>query len=275
MAVSPPLNLITNKPAVAAIAIAASIETVKQLLNDTVSDILKDANKLSKNIKCTDPRVVKVKQSLVQLNNIITQINSVLDPLSQILAVLTIAAQIAATIASAALANPLPIVSAIEEARTLQKELVANILAAVAQISLIVTGLVLSLRALLKILVPVINKLSTICNNEDIPVTSEYTTVNAYLDTVSTINLESKFYQLYNVTQTDIDLREELILELQQQQRSLLDLLEAPSKVFVGSINETPTINQGKQGDFFLNPESRLIYGPKISDTEWGLPVNY
>jgi hypothetical protein len=188
---------------------------------------------------------------------------------------LVYAPQIAATIASAALANPLPIVSAIEEARTLQKELVANILAAVAQISLTVTGLVLSLRALLKILVPVINKLSTICNNEDIPVTSEYTTVNAYLDTVSTINLESKFYQLYNVTQTDIDLREELILELQQQQRSLLDLLEAPSKVFVGSINETPTINQGKQGDFFLNPESRLIYGPKISDTEWGLPVNY
>jgi hypothetical protein len=110
----------------------------------------------------------------------------------------------------------LPTVSAIEESRTLQKELVANILAAVAQISLTVTGLVLSLRALLKILVPVIDKLSAICNDEAIPVTSEYTTVNAYLDTVSTINLESKFYQLYNVTQTDIDLREELILELQQ-----------------------------------------------------------
>lgn len=276
MAVTAPLNLITSKPALAAIAISISIETAKQLMTDKVNEIIKDADKLSKNIKCTDPRVVKIKQSLIQLNDAIVQINSVIEPLSQIVAILTVAAQIASTIATAALANPLPAVSATEEARTLQKELVANILAAIAQISLTLTGTIASLRSLLKILVPVIDRLSAICNDQTIPVTAEYVNVNRYLNDLSTLNLESRFYQLYNVSQSDINLREDLILQLQEQQRSLLDLLEAPSKVIIAqNVNDLPSETQGKQGDFFIDIESRTIYGPKSSDTEWGTPVNY
>jgi hypothetical protein len=276
MAVTAPLNLITSKPALAAIAISISIETAKQLMMDKVNEIIKDADKLSRNIKCTDPRVIKVKQSLNQINDAIEQINSVIEPLSQIIAILTVAAQVASTIATAALANPLPTISAVEESRTLQKELVANILAAIAQISLTLTGTIASLRSLLKILVPVIDRLSAICNDQDIPVTGEYENVNRYLNDLNTLNLESKFYQLYNVSQPDIDLREDLIIQLQEQQRSLLDLLEAPSRVIVAeNTNELPAVNQGKQGDFFIDIESRTIYGPKSSDTEWGTPVIY
>ena len=68
MAVTAPLNLITSKPAIAAVAISISIETAKQLMTDKVNEIIKDADKLSRKIKCTDPRVVKIKQSLNQLN---------------------------------------------------------------------------------------------------------------------------------------------------------------------------------------------------------------
>jgi hypothetical protein len=36
-----------------------------------------------------------------------------------------------------------------------------------------------------------------------------------------------------------------------------------------------PISDQGKQGDYFINQNTRTIYGPKISDTEWTQGINY
>jgi hypothetical protein len=58
----------------------------------------------------------------------------------------------------------------------------------------------------------------------------------------ATIAIESEFYQLINVSQEDIDLRKDLIVQLQQEQRTLLDLLEAPSNVIIGTGNQQPDI---------------------------------
>jgi hypothetical protein len=80
---------------------------------------------------------------------------------------------------------------------------------------------------------------------------------------------------LINVSQEDINLREDLIVQLQQDQRSLLDLLEAPSNVIVGAGNQQPASDQGKQGDYFINQNTRTIYGPKISDMEGTQGINY
>ena len=95
------------------------------------------------------------------------------------------------------------------------------------------------------------------------------------INTEITNTTDSEFYQLINVSQQDIDLREDLIVQLQQDQRSLLDLLEAPSNVIVGIGNQQPAADQGKQGDYFINQNTRTIYGPKISDTEWPQGINY
>jgi hypothetical protein len=70
-------------------------------------------------------------------------------------------------------------------------------------------------------------------------------------------------------------LRQELIIQLQQDQRSLLDLLEAPSRVITGTGTQIPDSDRGKTGDYFINQTTRTIYGPKISDTEWPEGINY
>jgi hypothetical protein len=62
---------------------------------------------------------------------------------------------------------------------------------------------------------------------------------------------------------------------LQEDQRSLLDLLEAPSRVIVGIADEQPQSDQGKEGDYFINQNTRIIYGPKISDVNWPAGINY
>ena len=62
---------------------------------------------------------------------------------------------------------------------------------------------------------------------------------------------------------------------MQQEQRSLLDLLEAPSQVIIGTGTQPPDADRGKAGDYFINQTTRTIYGPKISDTEWPMGINY
>ena len=84
---------------------------------------------------------------------------------------------------------------------------------------------------------------------------------------------ESEFYQLINVSDSDIQGREEKIEQLLEQQKSLLDnLIEAPSNVLVNM--GVPDNNQGKTGDYYINKQNNQIYGPKVSDTSWGSPLN-
>ena len=66
---------------------------------------------------------------------------------------------------------------------------------------------------------------------------------------------ESEFYQLINVSDSDIQGREEKIEQLLEQQKSLLDnLIEAPSNVIVNV--GIPDNNQGKTGDYYINKQN-------------------
>ena len=86
--------------------------------------------------------------------------------------------------------------------------------------------------------------------------------------------LDSEFYQEINVSQEDLTKRSEDIQKLIEQQRSLLILQEAPSQVYqqVGR----PSDDLGKTGDYYIDTQNLMIYGPKPSDTEWpSMGVNY
>ena len=73
----------------------------------------------------------------------------------------------------------------------------------------------------------------------------------------------------------DIQSRQTSINELEQQQRSLLELLEAPSKVIIAQTAGVPDNSIGKSGDYFIDNIDNIIYGPKTSDFEWPEGVNY
>lgn len=270
MAVAFPFDQITNKPGAAINKLQTALNKVIAKLNQKVAEAIGKSNILPKTISCSDPRINELKQILQQIQRYITQIQNILRILNIIIPILTVAAQIASVLINAQLANPIPSPPAVGQAVAVQNELVANIAKALTQASIIL-GIVNGAVAVASGLIStVVNTLSSICNNETFNVNQD--TQNAIDGNVIT---ESEFYQLINVTQEDIDLREDLIIQLQQEQRSLLDLLEAPSQVIVGSNNQMPQNDQGKQGDYFINQTTRTIYGPKISDTEWTRGINY
>lgn len=275
MAVAFPFDQITSKPGAAMNKLQTALNKVVTKLNEKVAEAIGKSNVLPKNISCSDPRVKELKQIIQQIQRYIAQIQNILRILNIVVPVLTVAAQIASVLVNAQLANPVPSPPAVGQGLAVQNELIANIAKALTQASIIL-GIINGAVALASnLLGTVINTLSAICNTETFEVNQDTQNAIDSINTEVSNTTDSEFYQLINVSQEDVDLREELITQLQQDQRSLLDLLEAPSRVIIGSGTQIPDLDRGKAGDYFINQTTRTIYGPKISDTEWPQGINY
>jgi len=281
MAVAFPFDQLTSKPGAAINKLQTALNKVIAKLNQKVAEAISKSNILPKNISCNDPKIVELKQILQQIQRYIAQIQNILRILNIIIPALTVAAQIASVLINAQLANPIPSPPAVGQALAVQNELVANIAKALTQASIILGVVNGAVGLASKLIGPTINLLSSICNNEVFEVNQTTQTTIDSINTENTRNanidfdMDSQFYQLINVSQDDIDLRQELIIQLQQDQRSLLELLEAPSRVITGTGTQRPDSDRGKTGDYFINQTTRTIYGPKISDTEWPEGINY
>lgn len=276
MAVAFPFDQITNKPGAAINKVQLSLYKVTNKLNQKVAEAVSKSNTLPKKVSCSDPRINELKQILEQIQRYITQIKNILRILNIIIPILTVAAQIASVIINGQVALPVPSPPALTQALAVQNELVANIAKALTQASVILVVINGAVSVSSKLIGSVVNKLSAICNNETFAVTQDTkNAIDSINNEVVTATIDSEFYQLLNVSQQDIDLRENLIQQLQQDQRSLLDLLEAPSRVIVSTNIQPPDNDRGKAGDYFINQTTRTIYGPKISDTEWPRGINY
>ena len=289
MAVAFPFDQITNKPIVSINKLQTALNKVIAKLNQKVADVVGKTNTLSKNISCNDVRIKEIKQLLQQIQRYIEQIQNILRILNIVVPILTIAAQIASVIINGQLAIPIPSPPAVSQTLAVQNELVANIAKALTQASVILVIVNGAVSVASKLIGPVINTLSSVCNTETFEVnqitkdildsnTEIISTTKDVLDSNTEVisTTDSDFYRLINVSQQDIDLREELIVQLQEQQRSLLtDLLEAPSRVIISTSTNPPDFERGKAGDYFINQTTRTIYGPKISDTEWPAGINY
>ena len=275
MAVAFPFDQLTNKPGAAINKLQTALNKVIAKLNQKVSDVVSKTNTLSKNISCNDVRIKEIKQLLQQIQRYIEQIQNILRILNIVVPILTIAAQIASVIINGQLAIPIPSPPAVSQTLAVQNELVANIAKALTQASVILVIVNGTVSVASKLIGPVINTLSSVCNTETFEVNQITKNVlDSNTEVISTT--DSDFYRLINVSQQDIDLREELIVQLQEQQRSLLtDLLEAPSRVIISTSTNPPDFERGKAGDYFINQTTRTIYGPKILDTEWPAGINY
>ena len=75
------------------------------------------------------------------------------------------------------------------------------------------------------------------------------------------------------MSESDLQQRSDTIQELISQQEDLLtSLQEAPSQVYKD--NGPPASDLGKIGDFYVDIQNNIPYGPKKSDTDWGGPIN-
>jgi hypothetical protein len=276
MAVAPPFDLVIQKVPTAINKLQGALNKLIDRLNEKVSDAISDASKLSDRIDCSDPRVKKIKSTLQSIQQIIQKIQEVLRILQIVVPALTIAAQIAATLINIQLAAPVPSPPALVQAMAVQNELISTIVGALKQASIIITvvngGVILASSGLAL----VINKLSSICNDEVFEVSAVTKLAIDQLNTEFIDYTASEFYNIKNVSIDDLDNRESLIQQLNSKQLSIIDnLLELPSKVIRVTGPGTPESIIGKQGDFAINETTKTFYGPKVSDTDWGMGINY
>ena len=281
MSVIPPLDRITKAPALGVDKIQQQFNKILDSIADQANKTIKDSAKLPINVNSDDPRVKNIKQSLENIQLSITKVQENIPKIQKavtaITTIISTAQGINASIAAAQLAVPVtaPLFIAMQT-QALQNQLIVNAIEAVKPLQSLPDQIESKITILIPILIAAISKLNTITNDDvELNVPSipraddvELNTDNNYNDLIPT-----EFYNELNVSETDLTQRSDSIEQLVEQQQNLLtSLQEAPSQVYRGNGNPLP--NLGKIGDYYLNTSNNVSYGPKISDNDWGTPIN-
>jgi hypothetical protein len=89
----------------------------------------------------------------------------------------------------------------------------------------------------------------------------------------------SFFYNAENVSDTDLQLLNTLVNDLETTKRTVQkNIIEMPSNIITSTVaGETPKPKDGTISDFYVNTADQLIWGPKPSDNNWDdiVPINY
>ena len=294
MSVIPPLDRIAKAPALGVDKIQQQFNKILDSIADQANKTIKDSAKLPINVNSDDPRVKNIKQSLENIQLSITKVQENIPKIQKavtaITTIISTAQGINASIAAAQLAVPVTATLFIAmQTQALQNQLIVNAIEAVKPLQSLPDQIESKITILIPILIAAISKLNTITNDDvelnipsipradnvelnvlNIPLTDdvELNTDNNYNDLIPT-----EFYNELNVSETDLTQRSDSIEQLVDQQQNLLtSLQEAPSQVYRGNGNPLP--NLGKIGDYYLNTSNNVSYGPKISDNDWGTPIN-
>jgi hypothetical protein len=108
--------------------------------------------------------------------------------------------------------------------------------------------------------------------------TNQFNNLNI-LGTESGNQYTSFFYNTENVSDTDLQLLNTLVNDLETAKRSLqTNIIEMPSNIITSTVaGETPKPKDGTISDFYVNTVDQLIWGPKVIDDTWdGIsPIKY
>ena len=228
---------------------------------------------LPSDIRCDDPRIRAAKDKLKSLYDLINTIKQGLNTINSIVPVIGTISIVASTLKIIQLAIPAvpgvppgPIAQLINTFDNLGKNAKSSVTSLQGMVSAINTQFARINQSLAKS----IAKLSSICNTETFIVSSDIN--NALQNLEYTVDIPTQFYTELNVSDEDITNRLQLIEELANQQLNILtNLKEAPSNVISGAI--PPTINIGDNGDYYIDTDNQLAYGPKTLDG-WGIGIN-
>lgn len=268
----PPLDIVPKLPGKAVNLVIKKLDDQTDKLLDSVSNTLQNSLKLPSNIKCDDPRVNNIKEQLADIQKQITDVTEQLPKIQQTInsvkQLVTVAQSVKAAVTVAQLSNPVtaPLFIA-QQLMAIQDATIVNAIESLNQFSTIPITLTTKLQSISAPLITALGKVSSICNgdvdNLELPSDIVSDNVTDYNDLVPT-----EFYTELNVSDNDLEDRSDIIELLITQQRDLLtSLQEAPSKVYQGI--GMPAADLGKQGDYYIDTATQIIYGPKMSITEW------
>lgn len=275
---SPPWNFIIEQVQSAWIKLKQLNLRILKRITAVAQIIAREAIGLPRNIACSDPRVVRLKQLFAKMQKGIEDFLRILPIIVTTLTIFFVIAQAASAYLAYQNALPVPTTPGINAIIEAQAELLNKIIDIIRDGKKIITFWGGKIIAASMIITSAVNIVAQICNN-DVLIINQYT--KQAIDKISAIAVEvegvsqsdSRFYQDYNVSEADIKSRADVIDQLMLQQRSMLDLVEAPSRVIL--VAAIPAANIGFAGDYAINRQERIIYGPKLSDTEWNSGIKY
>ena len=282
-ALVPPFDIIPKLPGKGVNIIVKQINQQTDKLIDSVNKTVQSSIKLPKGASCDDPNVKKIKDDLAQIQKQITKLQEIVPKIqttvNTVQTVVKTAAAVKSAIALAQLSNPVtaPLFIA-QQLTAIQDATIANAIASLDQFKSIPADLTSKLATIVPPLLSAIQKVAATCNGDlDGLETLQIPTLDSGAgDGTGDYNdlLPSEFYNELNVSDDDLQDRSDAIESLLQQQRDLLSsLLEAPSKVYQEP--STPNQSLGKIGDYYIDTQNKLIYGPKLVTDSWGMGINY
>jgi len=253
MPVSPPLDKIPAIPALA-------VTKIMELINNQIGNLQEQAidaierTALPDQCDCDDPRVQAAIDAFEELNNLINRIRKLIPVIQRVATTVQTLIGVAQAIKAAQLLNPVTAPAVIAAELTIvQNMTIANAIIAVKQFKFIPGLIENAVLRLQPTLLDIAGKLSPICDEKGI----EFNIDNLSTDADGEINLS-------DLGDLGINQLDGL---LNQQQDLLTSIEEAPSKVF--SDNGVPDSSLGKPGDYYIDLQNKLIYGPKPTRTSW------
>lgn len=280
MAIVPPLDEIpklagklTNQ------LVELGLKEADKLIDQSLK-IVQDSIQIPIKCKCDDPKIKKLKRDLESIQQQIARVQETIPKVQQVVnttkTVINIAQSIKTAITTAQLSNPTTAALFIaQQLQAIQDATIANALTCINQLAEYPPTLINKLPPL--IMPPIqeaLQKLNSACNG-DVPDITMPSIDGPPID-INTYNdlFPSKFYRNINVSEQDLLDRANTIQTLITRQLDVLfNLQEAPSTVFQQT--GKPTEDIGKLGDYYIDTENLIFYGPKLSDTEWPPGINY
>jgi hypothetical protein len=279
-AIVPPLDRIPKLPGK---GINLAVQQFDKLTDKLLQDVLKalkDSIKIaSNNAKCSDPEVKKIKQDLEKIKNQITKIQQQLPKvqtaISTLKTIATTAQAVNAAIAAAQLLNPItaPLFIA-TQLQLIQTATLVNAVESLQQLSAVPTTVASKLASVVPALASAIGNVAGACNGEGNAIELSADVLDQLnasgIDEGGTLEYDpSGWYTEQNVSDYDLSSLDDT---LKNQQLLLRSIIEAPSVVYKD--NGVPDIELGKPGDYYIDLQNQLIYGPKL-ENNWGTGINY
>ena len=247
-------------------------------LVDKSLKLAQDSVKIPVKCKCDDPRIKKLRKDLENVQKQIQQVQTLIPRVQQVAnttkTVVQIAQGIKTAITVAQLSNTATAGLFIaQQLQEIQNATITNALTCVNQLTQYPASLLNKLPPL--ITPPIqeaLSKLNSSCNG-DIPEIAIPKIGDADITNYNDL-FPSKFYQDINVSESDLINRANVIQDLILQQLDVLsNIREAPSTVIQ---QQGPPVNDiGKQGDYYVDTQNLIFYGPKLTDDKWPPGINY
>ena len=328
-AIVPPLDKLATIPAIGVNKFVAVINKQTDKLIDQVTKVAADAEKLAVSAKCDDPKIKQIKSQIEQIQKQIQVVQQIVPKvtttINTVKTLITAAQSIKLALTVAQLSNPITAPVFIAGQLTLiQDAIIVNAIKSLNILADVPASIPPKLAGIIPPLIAAASAVSTACGQDELPLSiPNISTFGGGGDgddndgddndgddndgddfNISTGDgidgidntlgwndaLSSEFYNLKNVSNSDLEFRSDTIEEVLQQQRDLLESIqEAPSKVYksneikidmnsaqIGDQGQIlPDTSIGKLGDYYMDTKDQLIYGPKLSADSWGDPVNY